>query len=838
MSARTLFFLSSKLALVLSASVGLLSGCGDLENSKDDNWIASADIHNPSNFDRSDEGIYVSFYDLGIKTDNVQNIAVSLNGQVVESELVDKDFDGSKDGVLAVLDMQAGQNVKLEYYFSAAATSVSKRTQAEVATKVGGQWVQHSRYPDKPLKEYQGGQFQNTDAVETPQYYTDHSYWIRYEGPGIESDKIGYRVYLDWRNGFDIFGKLTEEPVLHKVGLDGYASYHEMQPWGMDLLKVGSSLGSGGFGLWHNNKVTRVSETSGRNVKVISNGNLHSAFAIDYLGWQHELGTQDVTANIAMQAGSHLAQVRLDINTASGAIATGIVKHKNTEFIKGSTDITGKAYSYIASWGPQSLDGKHLGMAIFFKKEYLDETRVGEKNYLAILNPKGKPKAYNQDRQQLDYYFSAVWQAQSGINTKKAFIEYLEQQAERLTVQPRIRLKTKRAEQAKSKPLTAKYALQWSTKLADSEINRKGFTYKVDGWDLNRRRLPKFEYDIVGLYPHTLNRLANVTGNDKYRETLFNSTASFINQDGSITRYKSQNHSVDNIAPGRAVLALYKQTKEQKYQVAAKRLRDSLYDHPKTSEGAFWHKKKYDHQLWLDGVYMAMPFLAEYALMFEQGDDLQHSLQEVAKEFELTRKYLKDPQTGYYYHGWDEKKRQKWANPDTGVSAEFWGRGMGWLAMAIVDVLDIIPEHYHDIRQPIMALAKEVAVALQNSQDPETGTWWQVMDKPNDLGNYRESSATGMFVYFLATAVDKGYIDANYQQVAMKGFQGLIDEFTLVHENGETSLKNTCYVAGLGFGRDGSYQYYMSEPQATNDPKGTVPYMLAGIAVHEMLTKE
>ncbi|NVK25235.1 MAG: glycoside hydrolase family 88 protein [Gammaproteobacteria bacterium] len=836
MSTRTLLFSTSKVLVAISASLGLLSACSSEGTQTDSkSWIATAQVHNPSNFVRNDQDVYVSFYDLGISADNSKNIAVTNNGQAVESELIDKDFDGKKDGVLAVLDMTAGQNVTLDYNFSSANSTSSKRTQAEVSEKVGGKWVQHSRYPDKPLKEYQGGHFENVDVVKTPDHYTDHSYWLRYEGPGIESDKVGYRVYLDWRNGFDIFGKLTKEPVLQNVGVDGYDSYHEMQPWGMDLLKVGSSLGSGGFGLWHDNKVTRVSKTQGRNARILSSGNLHSAFAIDYIGWQHELGTQDVTANIAMQAGSHLAQVRLDLDKAAGPIATGIVKHKNTEFLQGNLDITGKAHSYIASWGPQSLDGKNLGMAIFFKKEYLDETRVGDKNYLAILNPKGTPQKYNKDTQQLNYYFAAVWQAESGIKTKEAFVEYLEQQTERLTVQPRIRLTTKLSQHAKSDEITAEKALSWSTKLADSEINRKGYTYKVDGWDLNRRRLPKFEYDIVGLYPHTMNRLADATGDEKYRQSLHKITGSFINDDGSITRYKAKNHSVDNIAPGRAVLALYKQTKEQKYKVAAKRLRDSMYDHPKTSEGAFWHKKKYTHQLWLDGVYMAMPFLAEYALMFERGDDLQHSLEEVAKEFELTRKYLKDPETGYYYHGWDEKKLQNWADPETGVSPEFWGRGMGWLAMAIVDVLDIIPEQYEDIRQPIIELAKEVAEALERSQDAETGTWWQVMDKPDNVGNYRESSATGMFVYFLATAIDQGYIDEKYQGITMKGYQGLINEFTLVHDNGEISLKNICYVAGLGFGRDGSYQYYMSEPQASNDPKGTVPYMLAGIAVHDML---
>lgn len=809
-------------------------------------WVANVEVANPSNFARVDQSTYVSFYDLGLSTATSHQLIVAQGDNAIASQAIDKDFDGKPDGLLFIDDYTAAQiktyviskrssNAENGEVETSNVQNGKKRTQAEIARKVGGEWVQHKRYPDKDVKEYSGGSFENIDVIETPDYYTDHSYWLRYEGPGIESDKVGYRVYLDWRNGFDIFGKTTQDPVLHKIGQDGYDSYHEMQPWGMDILKVGSSLGSGGFGLWHKDKLTRVTDTEQRNARILSNGELYSSFAIDYLGWSTDIGKRDVTANIAMQAGSRLAQVQLDISEPVKHLAADIVKHKNTELIQGNVDITGKAYSYIASWGPQSLDGKMLGMAIFFKKEYLEEVTTDKHNYLAVLSPKGAPKVYNDKPQQLDYFFSAVWQGESGIDNKADFVTYLEQETERLTVQPRLRITTKASKELVSKPLTAEDALSWSVKLANSELARKGYTYNAEGWDVHRRRLPKFEYDIIGLYPHTLNRLADVTGDEKYREALSKITGSFIKDDGKITRYKAANHSVDNIAPGRAVLALYQQTKNEKYRLAAKALWDSLKKHPKTSEGAFWHKKKYEHQLWLDGVYMAMPFLAEYALMFEQGEARHHALEEVAKEFELTKKYLQDPATGFYYHGWDEAKAQDWADKNTGLSPEFWGRGVGWLAMAIIDVLELIPESDTELRQPIIQMAQEMAVALQNSVDDETGTWWQVMDKPGAVGNYRESSATAMFTYFLASAVDKGYIEPSYKALAEKSYQGMLKEFVLVHENGEISIKNICYVAGLGFGRDGSYDYYMSEPVWENDPKGTVPFMLAGIAVHEML---
>lgn len=260
-------------------------------------------------------------------------------------------------------------------------------------------------------------------------------------------------------------------------------------------------------------------------------------------------------------------------------------------------------------------------------------------------------------------------------------------------------------------------------------------------------------------------------------------------------------------------------------------MRRQLKTHPKTSEGAFWHKKKYDSQLWLDGVYMGMPFLARYSVMFEKGA----SLDEVVKEFELTRKYLRDAKTGLYYHAWDEKKQQDWADPQTGLSPHFWGRGMGWLAMAVVDVLEIIPEENTELRTPLLAMANEMARDLKRYQDPETGTWWQIMDKPGATGNYRESSASAMFSYFYSKAINNGYLSADYADTARKAYEGLIREFVTVNADGSISMTNQCYVAGLGFGRDGSYQYYMSEPVYQNDPKGTGPFILAGIEAYKLI---
>ncbi|MBA6222649.1 glycoside hydrolase family 88 protein [Colwellia sp. MB02u-18] len=830
----------------------LLSACGsDISNKKINSinishsesslFVANISVTNPSNFIRSQQPIYVSYYDLGLSDtdDNIAHLQVTYRQKAIASQAVDIDNNGENDGLFILSDMAAGQALAITINKSTTAHTHQeiKLTQAEISHKVGGQWVTHTKPPahakENQFQEYIGGHFENVTELTPPPQYTDHSNWIRYEGPGIESDKVGYRIYLDWRNGFDIFGKKTNAPILQNIGQDGYESYHHLENWGMDILKVGSSLGAGGFGLWQQKKLELVTDVEKWQAKITSNGNLYSSVQINYQGWQNSLHKQDLTANISMYGGSRLAKINLALTKDVNTIAAGVVKHNGTEFIQGSTNITNKAYTYIASWGKQSLDGSMLGMAVFFKKGDLAQITQDDKNYLAILKPVGQ-----KNQQQVNYYFSAAWQPESGISTKDDFIHYLKQEAEKLTLQPRIQIKSALTLKEASKPLTADTALNWSKALADSELTRKTLSYHYSGWDVHRQRKPKFEYDIIGMIPMSYEKLAQLTGEDKYKGIVERNTGSYINEQGDIGRYKLNNFNIDNVAPGRNILTLFKQTGEDKYRIAAKTLRKQLAEQPKTSEGAFWHKKKYTGQLWLDGVYMGMPFLAEYAMMFETGEKQKHSLDEVVNEFLLTRKYLRDQKTGLYYHGWDELKQQDWADKSTGLSPEFWARGMGWLAMAIVDVLDTFPEENTEQRQQLIELSQEIAADIIKVQDNETGTWWQIMDKPNAIGNYKESSASAMFTYFLAKAINKGYISSEiYEPKSLKAYQGMIDNFVLLHANGEISMTQQCYVAGLGFGRDGSYHYYMQEPIYNNDPKGNVPFILAGIEISHLLEK-
>lgn len=783
--------------------------------------LAYAKVSNPTQFDRTQEPLRFPIYDLGLQAGDsrIAQLVVKDGDQLVPSQLIDSSADNQVDTLLVAADLSGGQTRTFKILADADAAeslNIPKQTQAEISHKTGGEWQD---------AKYVGGEFQNVAQLTPPTQYTDHSEWIRYEGPGIESDKVGYRIYLDWRNGFDIFGKNTSQMVLQDVGLDGYQSYHEPAEWGMDILKVGKSLGMGGYGFWNGEQVELVSEVDTRKVTIVEDGPLYSDLQIAYQGWVVNDQKLDLTANLAMNAGSRLVHTRLQLSDELPNIAIGVVKHPGTELIQGPEDISGYAWTYTASWGEQTLSEENpkLGMAIIYRRGDKDSQTQDENSYVSLMKAPGG---------ELEYYFLAAWEGEKeGITTKEEFITYLDQEIDRLTLTPRVRFDTKLSQETRNQPLTAASALAWSKRLADSELARKTLSYNFDGWDINRRRPPKFEYDIVGLLPMAYDELNKVAPDADYAEVPHKTTATFITEKGDIQRYKISNYNIDAIKPGDVVLRLHDATGDEKYKQAADLLRRQLEEHPRTSEGAFWHKKTYPHQVWLDGVYMGMPFLAEYSARFEGGA----SWEDVVKEFEITYHRLRDPETGLYYHAWDESKQMGWADPETGLSPHFWARGMGWYAMALVDVLDSIPAEETELRAPLLTAITDLAPALVDTQDPETGTWFQIIDQPERIGNYRESTATAMFSYFFAKALRKGYLPETYRPAALKAFQGLIDEFVTVHPDGRISMTNQCLVAGLGFGRDGSYRYYMGERIFENDPKGTGPFILAGIEMHRLL---
>src|SRR5699024_6846350 len=299
----------------------------------------------------------------------------------------------------------------------------------------------------------------------------------------------------------------------------------------------------------------------------------------------------------------------------------------------------------------------------------------------------------------------------------------------------------------------------------------------------------------------------------------------FVDEKGHIKTYDSSSYKLDDINTGKVLLTLYSVTGEKKYWKAATRLRNQLKTQPSVKEGGFWHKKIYTHQMWLDGLYMAEPFYAEYAMLNHEGEK---SFKDIAHQFVLMEKHTRDSKTGLLYHGWDASHEQRWADSETGASAHFWDRAIGWYAMALVDALDYFPKE-SKYKEPLIEILNRLAVAVSKYQDPESGCWWQVMDKGDSTGNFLEASGSSMFVYALAKGVRKGYLPEKYMEVAEKGFEGILKEFVVTDENGQVNLKGTCPVAGLGGDpyRDGSYDYYINQKPVLNDPKGMGAFILA-----------
>lgn len=312
----------------------------------------------------------------------------------------------------------------------------------------------------------------------------------------------------------------------------------------------------------------------------------------------------------------------------------------------------------------------------------------------------------------------------------------------------------------------------------------------------------------------------------KYFNYIQQSMDHYVQEDGKIKDYKRDEFNIDHLNNGKVVMFLYNYSWKPKYKKAVDLMRSQLAEHPRTTEGSFWHKKIYPSQVWLDGLYMGQPFYAEYAKL--NHDDT--AFNDIARQFILIERHTRDPKTGLLYHGWDESKTQQWANKRTGTSPHFWARALGWYGVALVDVLDYFPAN-HPGRDSITGILNRFAKAITKVQDAKSGLWYDIVDLPDKPKNYKEASASAMLVYTLAKAVRNGYIPESYLQNAKKGYAGIIKEFIEVDAAGQTNLKGTVTVSGLGGKpyRDGSFDYYMSEKVKTNDPKGIGAFIIASV---------
>ncbi|WP_134089136.1 glycoside hydrolase family 88 protein [Olivibacter sp. XZL3] len=336
-----------------------------------------------------------------------------------------------------------------------------------------------------------------------------------------------------------------------------------------------------------------------------------------------------------------------------------------------------------------------------------------------------------------------------------------------------------------------------------------------DAFTLEKDQPAKWSYDL-GVILKGVEGVWKNTANKRYFDYIQHKMDHYVQEDGTINAYKMEDYNIDFINNGKILLFLYQVTGKEKYLKAVQHLRKQLDTHPRTKQGSFWHKKIYTHQVWLDGLYMGQPFYAEYAKLFNEPE----AFDDISRQFVLIEKNTRDEKTGLLYHGWDESKEQQWADKETGRSPHFWSRALGWYGMAMVDVLDHFPKT-HPGRDSIIAILNRYANAITKFQQAN-GLWYQVTDLPERKGNYPEASASSMMVYTLAKGVRLGYLPAKFLKNAEKGYAGILEEFIEKDAQGNVNLNGTVKVSGLGGKpyRDGSFDYYMSEPVIQNDPKG------------------
>lgn len=374
--------------------------------------------------------------------------------------------------------------------------------------------------------------------------------------------------------------------------------------------------------------------------------------------------------------------------------------------------------------------------------------------------------------------------------------------------------------QAKTPKHEPEYYLSYARLFANSQM-----AHDPQLWRADRVKQPKWDY-TQALIAKAMLQAYQATGDERYFKYVMEFANYFVNDKGEIKTYKMSDYNIDRVNGGSFLFVLNDIQPEKRWQLANDRLFEQLVNHPRTKEGGFWHKKIYPHQMWLDGLYMAEPFYIRYAV--EHGMD--KGAVDVANQFRIIDRHTYDKRTGLNYHGWDEALEQQWADPKTGCSPNFWSRSMGWYIMAMVDVLDYMPEG--EGRQDLLKMLRRTAKNILKHQDKKSHMWYQLTALPKQQGNYLEATSSAIFCYAFAKAANRGYLPKKYKKEAQKIFDGMVDNVFKFNEDGTISLTNCCSVAGLGGKpryRDGSVEYYLSEPIVDNDPKGVGPIIFAAL---------
>jgi unsaturated rhamnogalacturonyl hydrolase len=636
-----------------------------------------------------------------------------------------------------------------------------------------------------------------------------------------ENDRIAHRAYgpelETWKaepltsSGIDVWTKRVSRLVIN----DWYMTdnYHVDTGEGADLYSVGKSRGCGGLGIWAGDAL-HVSRNFVRS-RVLSSGPIRLVFELDYEPWDAGGVKIAETKRVTLDAGSNFDRYesvfklegKADANAKPVplSIGIGIAKHE------GGVARFEKRGGWLRSWEPlknKGVNNGNLGCAIVVAPGASVDYKQTDTDHLVLLGGQaGAPVVYHA---------GFGWDASGDFPDMAAWTRKVEAEARDWASPPRVALSPTQVTSLEGSAIQP-----WSVRACDSIMKRSPVISE------------RWTYD-AGLVLKGFEQVWLATGDRKYFDYIKENVDRLIDAEGTIKGFSADDYNLDNINMGKILFPLLAEAADprdrERYSRALQTLRAQLQAQPRTSEGGFWHKKIYPNQMWLDGVYMAAPFLAQYAGVFHEPA----LFDQVADEILLAEKHLRDPDSGLLFHGWDESRAQRWANPKTGTSATFWARGMGWYSMALVDVLEQMPKD-HPKRRAVLGVLRRLAAAVTAVQSKTTGVWWQVLDAGGQPKNYPEASASAMFVYSLSKAVRNGWLERRrYAPVALHGYQGVVEQFVHVDDRDQVNLTSICKVAGLGGDpyRDGSFDYYTSTDIVANDPKGLGAFILASVEHH------
>ena len=336
---------------------------------------------------------------------------------------------------------------------------------------------------------------------------------------------------------------------------------------------------------------------------------------------------------------------------------------------------------------------------------------------------------------------------------------------------------------------------------------------------------PAWNY-IDGCKMSSLIEMYKTTKDEKYINFVKSFVDYYVFEDGTIRGYEPEKYSTDDVCESRILFDLYELTNDEKYSKAIELTYTQVKSHPRTKEGNFWHKKVYPNQVWLDGLYMMQPFYTRYQTLRNKKD-----YQDIINQFQYVRKLMFDEKAKLYYHGYDSSREMFWADKKTGLSKNFWLRSIGWFTVGLVDVLGYMDEQMYDEYHTIMSLLKESIDGILLYQDKDSKMFWQVPNFPNREGNYLETSGSSMIAYAILKGVRLNVLPERYKEIGLGIFDGICKKYLSINEAGDLNLGGICLVAGLGpknnLRRDGSYEYYISEPIVENDAKGVGPLIMA-----------